>query len=53
MHGCAAKRKATKVAFFLMPYLSDNKIIREDDVRTISGKREDHQNKEDTNEKRK
>lgn len=40
-------------SFFLMPYLSDNKIIREDDVRTLSGKREDYQNKEDTNEKRK
>ena len=40
-------------SFFLMSYLSDNKIIREDDVRTLSGKREDHQNKEDTNEKRK
>ena len=40
-------------SFFLMSYLSDNKIIGEDDVRTLSGKREDHQNKEDTNEKRK
>lgn len=40
-------------SFFLTPDLSDNKIIREDDVGTLSGKREDHQNKEDTNEKRK